>query len=182
MSAGTEVERTFVCGTDTLPKIEAAGGRSLGAKTISDTYFDSSDFALIRSNFWLRQRNCQWELKYPLDGMYEGRSTSVYHEVQNESEIETLVKDRLPESSEVNLSLGEMVSSGLLKPFCNLITHRRSFKLEDDVTIVLDFEENLEHYVGEIEIMVLDPALVGEAVARIDRWTEILSESGDFRL
>ena len=118
MSAGTEVERTFVFESDAPNKIKAAGGRCLGEKKIKDTYFDTTDFSLIRNNFWLRQRNGRWELKYaPLEKAARAKKnkkpqpTSVYREVEDKTEIEALVGKQLLRDCKKKQTLEKMVNA-----------------------------------------------------------------------
>lgn len=68
-SALIEVERKFeaALGADALESaVGKHGGAMLGSVRFTDSYFDTSDCALTRTDTWLRRRDLNWELKVPV--------------------------------------------------------------------------------------------------------------------
>jgi len=66
-SAMLEIERKFLTPPDLLARVAAAGGRSLGEKVFTDTYFDNPrSYCLSTKDCWLRKRESAFELKVPL--------------------------------------------------------------------------------------------------------------------
>jgi len=73
-----EVERKFVVPADYRDRLVGAGFEPVGndkQEVLADSYYDFStrdnSFPLLTNDHWLRQRNGDWELKYPV-----GQSTS----------------------------------------------------------------------------------------------------------
>ncbi|XP_051051654.1 thiamine-triphosphatase isoform X2 [Phodopus roborovskii] len=54
-----EVERKFVPGPDTEERLQELGGTLEHRITFRDTYYDTSELSLMRSDHWLRQRQAQ---------------------------------------------------------------------------------------------------------------------------
>jgi adenylate cyclase class IV len=61
----TEVEKKFRT-TDEGKTRLMNGAKFVNEKTFTDMYWDTADFNLTRQDRWLRQRDKQWELKWPL--------------------------------------------------------------------------------------------------------------------
>lgn len=63
-----EVERKFSVPPDYQAVLSEHGFELVKEfkETLSDDYFDSSDYDLMQADHWLRRRNGDWELKYPV--------------------------------------------------------------------------------------------------------------------
>ncbi|XP_045440674.1 thiamine-triphosphatase isoform X3 [Pipistrellus kuhlii] len=61
-----EVERKFVTGPETEGRLQELGGTLEHRVTFRDIYYDTPELNLMRTDYWLRQReNSGWELKIP---------------------------------------------------------------------------------------------------------------------
>ena len=50
-------------------------------EVLVDKYFDTHKHHLLKEDFWLRQRNGDWELKYPVGTRSrDGKGSTIYHE------------------------------------------------------------------------------------------------------
>jgi len=165
-----EVERKFVVPADYKDRLAENGFEPVHQfrENLVDAYFDfaSGDFPLLTNDHWLRKRNGDWELKYPVgssmaSSMHEEQSTTLYHETSNLEDI--LCKIRVvsplfcgvPDEDEENLEdLNELVERAVLRPFAQLETKRKCYKRSsDNVNIVVD-ETDWGYIIGEIEVMV----------------------------
>jgi hypothetical protein len=83
-----EVERKFEVPKDFKKILPAHGYKAVAdfAETLVDEYFDTKNYDLLKSDHWLRQRNGDWEMKYPLGAVHEGDVT-LYHETSNVDDI-----------------------------------------------------------------------------------------------
>ncbi|XP_012880876.1 PREDICTED: thiamine-triphosphatase isoform X2 [Dipodomys ordii] len=82
-----EVERKFVPGPDTEKRLQELGGTLVHRFTFRDTYYDTTELSLMRSDHWLRQREGSgWELKCPGKAGIPGPHTE-YIELTSEPEI-----------------------------------------------------------------------------------------------
>ncbi|XP_041092644.1 thiamine-triphosphatase [Polyodon spathula] len=61
-----EVERKFVCRSDTETRLKQLGAQFVGERSFQDRYFDTGKFTLTLSDTWLRCRGACWELKCPV--------------------------------------------------------------------------------------------------------------------
>lgn len=63
-----EVERKFSVPADYRSVLAKHGFKPVKAfdETLSDDYFDSCEYELMQADHWLRKRNGDWELKYPV--------------------------------------------------------------------------------------------------------------------
>ncbi|KAK6467824.1 thiamine-triphosphatase [Huso huso] len=61
-----EVERKFVCRSDTETRLKELGAEFVGERSFHDRYFDTEQFTLTLSDTWLRCRGACWELKCPV--------------------------------------------------------------------------------------------------------------------
>ena len=78
-----EVERKFIVPGDYRTRLPEAGFSQVKEfeESLSDTYHDTEDFDLLEADHWLRKRNGDWELKYPV-GSINGSPTTRYHETR----------------------------------------------------------------------------------------------------
>ena len=85
-----EVERKFEVPEDFRERLPAAGFEvvtGFAVESLVDVYYDTRDFSLIKSDHWLRQRNGDWEMKYPVGQMHDGGGVTLYHETSNVDDI-----------------------------------------------------------------------------------------------
>ena len=181
IAANIEVERKFEVPADFRTLLPAAGFelvKEFEEEVLADKYYDTEAYALIQANHWLRQRNGDWELKYPLPGSREGEKTTLYHETSNLQDI--LGKLRLlPAFADLaeSATLAELCEKGTLAVFADVETRRLTYK-KAEVNVVIDFTD-WGYRVGEIEIVVDDRSKVDEAVDKIEG---LAKELGEFDL
>lgn len=162
-----EVERKFVIQDNTESLLAELEATLLEEAVIKDSYYDSKDYALILSDYWLRKRNGQWELKLPVN---PGDISSVtkYREVTHEDQILSLVVDKLTIMESLRFgSLESLVDEQELETFAEFITERKSYGLPE-CTVVLDTTD-FGVQVGEIEVLVASKERIPNAVATIDK-------------
>ena len=63
-----EIERKFIVPEDYHEKLLAHGfsRENVYDEVLVDKYYDTCEYALLKKDHWLRQRNGDWELKYPV--------------------------------------------------------------------------------------------------------------------
>lgn len=135
-------------------------------EVLDDKYFDTHQHTLIKADHWLRQRNGDWELKYPVGD--HSQCSTLYHETSCIEEIMTRLRPFLgpAAASEADQSLLHLLDSGHLKAFAHLETQRKCYG-KDNVNIVIDATD-WGHCVGEIEVMVTDQEEISAALQKID--------------
>ncbi|CAB4064137.1 PRKAB [Lepeophtheirus salmonis] len=70
---------------------------------LCDIYYDSDRYDLMKEDYWLRWRNGDWELKYPV-GVHPTGST-LYHETSNVRDIVSKLQILIPQK---NNQIGEI--------------------------------------------------------------------------
>ena len=175
-AAQIEVERKFQVPEDFDSALPARGYELLkgfAVEAIVDEYFDTRRMDLIRADHWLRRRNGDWEMKYPVGAVAEGSGVTLYHETSNAEDIlarlRNLTKDE-PDKS----NLKELASRGVLSPFARMETTRHSYR-KGEVNIVVDATD-WGYRVGEIEIMVGSKEEAKAAAKKIDDIAEELGK------
>ena len=163
-----------------------------------------NEYPLLSNDHWLRQRNEDWELKYPVNSDNSlppaSNSDAVHHLVShNESQKfgkmtlyhqtscpdDILSKLRIITPSAINNdeSLNDLLSSGLLRPFSKIQTSRNCFKhgktSEKISSSRCDVNIIVEMtswgcLVGEIEVIVDSKHEVPLASQEIDRLSKLL--------
>jgi len=165
-----EIERKFIVPDNYHERLTAQGFQLQQEfdEVLVDKYYDTNEHALIMEDHWLRQRNGDWELKYPvgLDGHSQGGST-LYHETTCIEEIMTRLRPILKVEEGGCSHLQSLLEKTYLKPFAQLETKRKCYSREDKVNIVIDATD-WGHSVGEIEIMVMDHDHITEATSKIE--------------
>jgi len=163
-----EIERKFIVPDNYHERLTAQGFQLQQEfdEVLVDKYYDTYEHALIKEDHWLRQRNGDWELKYPvgIDGHSQG--STVYHETTCIEEIMTRLRPIL-KIEEGCSHLQSLIEKTYLKPFAQLETKRKCYSREDKVNIVIDATD-WGHSVGEIEIMVMDHDHITEATSKIE--------------
>ena len=166
-----EIERKFIVPDNFHEKIIAQGYQmqKVYDEVLVDKYYDTHEHVLINNDYWLRQRNGDWELKYPVGSSHE-QGSSVYHETTCLEEINNRISPFLP-----NCDLKKLLDNGKLKAFAHLETKRKNYTKED-VNIVIDATD-WGHIVGEIEIVVTETNSIAEATQRIEKIAASLGNS-----
>jgi len=108
-----------------------------------DSYFDDEFYTLTTRDWWLRQRNARWELKYRKNEEKRERSST---------SGETILWEYLEERSKPKID--QMVDSTRTTPigcFASIATHRESFVFsQEEVRADIDIT-TFDYAVGEIE-------------------------------
>lgn len=153
-----EVEKNFDLRPGDKEKlIEAA--KFLGKKTFTDIYYDTEDFQLTTKDFWLRQRDGNWELKMPLNGTAANRDTDQYRELESEKEIALALE--LPGKSPLQKEIQDMGA----KPFAAILTNRERYQKGN---FHLDFDEmDFGFRTFEAELMVENESEIPAAEQKI---------------
>lgn len=152
-----EVEKKFIL-DESQQKRLLDGAEFQMEKTLADTYFDTSDLALGRSNRWLRSRNGKFELKIPVAAVEPGLFNE-YHELESENEIRVALKLL------GGKSLVEALVDHNYLPQATMVTTRKEYKKEG-FTIDLN-EFDFGYQIVEIELMVSGESEVESARRRI---------------
>ena len=58
-----EVEQKFMLTAQTRSRLASLGGCRVATEHLCDTYYDTSEQEMMRSDHWLRKRGARWELK-----------------------------------------------------------------------------------------------------------------------
>ncbi|HSX04107.1 MAG TPA: CYTH domain-containing protein [Rhabdochlamydiaceae bacterium] len=154
-----EVERKIFIDESQLKTIEESA-EFLESVFLTDTYYDTSDFRFTTSDIWLRERNCEYELKIAIKGM--NGSIDRYLEIKNEQEI--LQKLGLENES----SLPKALSKAGIVPYASFQTIRRKYRL-NKFTLDLDlaYFDDFIYRVLEIELLVEDETKIAAAEKEI---------------
>ncbi|MDF1496463.1 MAG: CYTH domain-containing protein [Patescibacteria group bacterium] len=141
-----EIEKKFHLSTEQQKRL-LDGALFISEKQVNDSYFDDKNFSLTTKDWWLRNRNGDYELKVALAG-HDMRVINQYNEITDEEGIRA--KLNLPKTSSLH---DDIVTSGFL-PFVNCTTTRRKYK-KDIFTIDLDeveYDSDFDYNIAEIEI------------------------------
>ncbi|MBN3271144.1 THTPA triphosphatase, partial [Polyodon spathula] len=197
-----EVERKFVCRSDTETRLKQLGAQFVGERSFQDRYFDTGKFTLTLSDTWLRCRGACWELKCPVraregEEEEEGRERgggqrkiklcTRYREITELSQIVDRVrqvvlrersgegereKEKEIEKEGDSAWLGEFA----LVQFASFTTVRRSYSLPGGVRADLDLVD-FGFAVGELEVLVENPEQIPAAAEKIEELVEKLGLS-----
>lgn len=155
-----EIERKFHPTPDQLERL-LEGAERIRERLLENTFYDSQEYALSLKDWWLRKRNGSFELKISLnpDG---NRTEDRYREVMDESEIRRELN--LPAEGDMEAVLADRG----MEPFVTFTTNRCSYA-KDGLTIDVDDVDfgTFQYHVVEIELIIADEAMAGEASERI---------------
>lgn len=170
-----EVELKFAFTDEILQKLKAIGAVYENDFNFSDKYYDTADFQLVLSDYWLRQRNGNVELKCPPHGSYstvDGCCGTVYREVHDVNTIGELLEMLFNGKTLTATfqSFFEIVDHYKFQVYAEIHTRRKSFRLKE-FCIDLDYVGE-EYQVGEIETMIEDEAQVSEARQRVQNFAQ----------
>lgn len=165
-----EIEKKVRLQPHHLREIEQKG-RFLKESKVHDRYFDTADFRYTTQNIWLRQRDGVFELKVRIR-KYTG-SIDPYEEFTDE---QTILK-YLGAQGEVHLQ--QALSELGLAPFCDVVTHRKSYQA-GDLKIDIDNADfgDFHYQVAEVEMVVNDLAKIPEAERKIAQFIQELGIDG----
>lgn len=154
-----EVEKNFAVTAEDKKRL-IKGAAFLYAKTFTDVYYDSSDYALTGRDFWLRTREGKFELKVPQNvGHISERTTDQYQELETDAEI----------ACELGLSLAKSLTEAIKErgfaPVATITTTRERYQKGD---FHLDFDEmDFGFAAFEVELMVEKSEDISAAEKRI---------------
>jgi predicted adenylyl cyclase CyaB len=155
-----EVEKKFLLNKEQEENL-IKGAEFIGEKVFTDIYYDTKDYALTRSDDWLRQRAGKWELKLSLDKQ-AGRKADFYDEIEDDEKIKEYLK-----ITGNNVLESSLVENGY-SVFCNCKTTRRKYK-KAGFSIDIDFVEygDFTYQLAEIELMVNEKSEMPGALEKI---------------
>ncbi|XP_042542323.1 thiamine-triphosphatase [Dipodomys spectabilis] len=168
-----EVERKFVPGPDTEKRLQELGGTLVHRFTFRDTYYDTTELNLMRSDHWLRQREGSgWELKCPGKAAIPGPHTE-YIELTSEPEIVAQLRELLGAEELGAGSVAAVLGSLGLQEVASFVTNRSAWKLmfsgaEKEPLLRVDLDTaDFGYAVGEVEALVHEVAEVPAALEKI---------------
>ena len=173
-SPGCDIERKFVAPSDYHDRLTSLGFmpvKHFRDEILDDCYYDffqskvlanvrdemdvesmNKEYLLLSNDHWLRQRNGDWELKYPVHSKYSSPSSSnwdvantssaqnkssiskmtLYHETTCPDDITSKLKLITPSMINDGDNLNQLLASGMLRPLAKLRTSRNYFKLDNN--------------------------------------------------
>lgn len=187
-----EIERRFFL-TAGQQAVLRSSLETLSEKEMADTYWDAPGYPLSTRNWWLRQRNGQWELKVPWSQAQAGPAES-FEEFEGDAAVMArLREDGFALVSADGANVEEVVRGASFAPFARLHTSRVSLRGRQgsvvegvkpvnvdldhvvfdpelaETDIVVDKSQGLSFAVAELEIMSQpDEAKVFEATEALD--------------
>lgn len=178
-----EVERKFTPGPDTEGRLQELGGTLEHRVTFQDTYYDTSELSLMRSDHWLRQREGSgWELKCPGVAGISG-SHNEYVELTSESAIVAQLFELLGTQEPGTAGVAAVLGSLKLEEVASFVTTRSSWMLalsgasEEELKLRVDLDStDFGYAVGEVEVMVREKAQVAAALEKIFSFSTMLGE------
>lgn len=160
-----EVEKKFHLREDDIERL-TTDAEFLHERVFTDTYYDTADLSLGLRDQWLRSRDGRFELKLPVHHGTE-RMADQYHELDDETSIRAAL--HLPPTDSFARDLAH---NGYL-PFCVCTTRRHSYHKEE---FTIDLDEvsygDFTYMLGEIELMVKQPADANAAIEKITAFAE----------
>jgi len=142
-----EVEQKVLLRESDLKTIERLG-TFLGSRMLTDTYFDTPDFRYTTSDIWLRERECQFELKIGVRSVKGEIDT--YEEITDEGIIlEKLGLDKKEKD------LSKALYKAKIYPYATFQTIRRKYQIEEFlIDLDLAYFDDFIYRIAEIELLV----------------------------
>lgn len=149
-----ELEKKFSLSEEEKKRL-LEGAEFVSERTFSDTYYDTSDYALTCKDTWFRFRDGKCELKVPTQtASYSNRATDQYDEIVTEKEIRSYLG--LPSHKSFK---DDLEYSGY-RPIGTIVTHRITYRKEG---FGIDSDETKNGYsITEIELLIDDPSGIEE--------------------
>lgn len=152
-----EVEKKFAITPEQIKKIESTA-KFVKEVALTDIYYDTLDYSLLKKDWWFRNRDGRFEIKIPPEN--KPGLINIYEEIADPEEIvKRLGIKKLSDDFEENLKLNGF------QVLVKLVTKRRKFKIED---FVIDIDEvDYGYTICEIERMVENESEVEKATQEI---------------
>ena len=163
-----EVEKHFTIGTETRKKLTELGAKLTKREEFTDVYYDTTDYKLMTSAHYVRQRNGNWQLKYAVKDRapHHGGAAALdrvqsriecNYELEDEPAIIAQLRNVLVIDEDTRL-LSQLVEKGALLPVAEFSTQREGWawpdkRMGDHVSIELD-EASFNYAIGSVEVMV----------------------------
>ncbi|EHB00033.1 Thiamine-triphosphatase [Heterocephalus glaber] len=176
-----EVERKFVPGPGTEERLQELGGTLEHQITFRDTYYDTPELNLMRSDHWLRQREGSgWELKCPGAVGVSGTHTK-YLELTSDPAIVARLCEVLGAEGLGAGGVAAVLGSLGLQEVASFVTKRSAWKLvfcgadEEEPLLRVDLDTaDFGYAVGEVEAIVREEAEVPSALEKIQSLSSML--------
>ncbi|XP_004646726.2 LOW QUALITY PROTEIN: thiamine-triphosphatase [Octodon degus] len=176
-----EVERKFVPGPGTEERLQELGGSLEHQITFRDTYYDTPELNLMRSDHWLRQREGSgWELKCP-GAVGVPETHTKYLELTSDSAIVTRLCQVLEAEGLGTGGVAAVLGPLGLQEVASFVTKRSSWKLmfsganEEEPLLRVDLDTaDFGYAVGEVEALVHEEAEVPSALEKIQSLSKML--------
>ncbi|XP_011371134.1 thiamine-triphosphatase [Pteropus medius] len=176
-----EVERKFIPGPGTEERLLELGGTLEHQVTFRDSYYDTPELSLMRTDHWLRQRESSgWELKCPGAAGVSGLHTE-YLELTAEPAIVAKLCEVLGAEVLGARGVAAVLSPLGLQEVASFVTKRSAWKLvlsradEEELLLRVDMDTaDFGYAVGEVEVMVHQEAEVPAAVEKINKLSSML--------
>ena len=150
-----EIEKKFLLSNEERERL-LEGAVLESEKTFTDTYYDTSDYALTTKDTWFRFRDGTSELKVPRAmESYDTNAVDQYDELLTEKEIRQYL--RLPSHK----TFKEDLEYSGYRQIGTITTHRK-----EGFVIDIDYTDT-GYSVGEIEMLVDEKEDIEEATQRI---------------
>ena len=187
-----EIERRFHLPDGVDTRLKELGATLISTQTQTDSYYDNVNCTFTLTDHWLRQRNSQWQLKYPPERRTQDGKTAQYKETEDEAEIIKILvsvyndannkKDFIqtkPSTTNDNQSVSDQgmehtsltsiakLLEGLECEAVATITTKRKSYIIDQIRVDLD-STDFDFQVGEVEVMLEDEAKIPSALKNID--------------
>lgn len=174
-----EVEKHFTVGPETRSKLTALGAKLTLREEFTDIYYDTPAHQLMTSSHWLRQRNGEWQLKYPVidisanEAIIQGQPSRTECNYELEEEDAIIKQLRTVIVIEGAPSLNQLAHPlGVLVPVVEFSTVREGWawpdgRMGERVSIELD-EASFNYAIGSVEVLVggADQVTAAEEKAR----------------
>lgn len=151
-----EVEKKFLVDKAEIFKL-LEGVKFLNERKFSDTYWDTPNYSLTTTDYWLRSRDGRFELKVPtLAG--GKRLVDQYEELDSDNQIAQ--KLGFPSGN-----LEEELRKASYSPFATITTLRKKYKKDG---FIIDIDElDFGYNILEVELMVNDKSGIEGAINKI---------------
>ncbi|XP_005377118.1 PREDICTED: thiamine-triphosphatase isoform X2 [Chinchilla lanigera] len=176
-----EVERKFVPGPGTEERLQELGGSLEHQIIFRDTYYDTPELNLMRSDHWLRRREGSgWELKCPGAVGVSGTHTK-YLELTSDPAIVARLCQVLEAEGLGTGGVAAVLGPLGLQEVASFVTKRSSWKLlfsgtdEEEPPLRVDLDTaDFGYAVGEVEALVREETEVPCALEKIQSLSKML--------
>lgn len=156
-----EVEKKFLIDKSQISRL-LKGAEFVNERKFTDTYWDTSNYSLTTTDFWLRSRDGRFELKVPMLGGGK-RLVDQYEELDSDNQI----------ADKLNLPAGNLeqeLRRANYKQFATITTLRKKHKKDG---FIIDIDElDFGYNIVEIELMVNEKSEIDNAIQKILAFAE----------